>query len=138
MALTTTPAFAQTPKTAGITFGAASQSTQMDPATVAPTTLITAGSDGAVVTSVEIMAEVTVTAEKVVLWIQPLGSGNWYALKDVVQSAYTMAATTAQGRTTLVDKQDPTQAIRLAGTDVLGITHHVDQQSMVVAEYTDF
>lgn len=137
MALSNTPVFAQAPKTAGISFAASSESTQMDPATVAPTELLTAGSDGAIVTSVEVMAEVTVTAEKFVLWVQPGGTGNWYPVRDVLMAAYTMAATTAQGRTTLVDKNDPTDAIRLAASDKLGVTHHVDQQSMVVAEYTD-
>lgn len=138
MALSNNPVFPQTPKTAGITFGATSHSTQMDPATVAPTTLVTAGADGALVSSIIAHAESTVTAEKIVLWIQLLGTGNWYALKTVVLAAYTQAATDAQGSITLVDKADPDQAIRLAGTDKLGITHHVDQQSMVAAEYTDF
>ncbi len=39
---------------------------------------------------------------------------------------------------TLIDKTDPNKAIRLASGDHLGVTHHVDQQSMVIAEYTDF
>lgn len=138
MALSNDPVFPQTPKTAGIAFGSASQSTQMDPATVAPTTLVTAGANGALVTSVEVTAEVTVTAEKFVLWVQPLGAGNWYALRSGLLAAYTQAVTTAQGAITLVDKTIPDSAIRLAATDVLGVTHHVDQQSMVVAEYTDF
>lgn len=138
MALSNDPVFPQTPKTAGITFGATSHSTQMDPATVAPTTLITAGADGALVTSVVVHAEATVTAEKFVLWVQLLGTGNWYAVKTAVLAAYTQAATDEQGTIALVDKANPDAAIRLAATDKLGITHHVDQQSMVTAEYTDF
>lgn len=138
MALSNDPVFPQTPKTAGIAFAAGTQSTQMDPATVAPTTLVTAGADGALVTSVVVTAEVTVTAEKIVLWVRPLGAGNWYALKSGVLAAYTQATTDQQGSITLVDKEAPDAAIRLAGTDVLGVTHHVDQQSMVAAEYTDF
>ena len=62
MALSNDPVFAQTPKTAGISFGAGTQSTAMDPATVAPTVLLTAGADGALVTSIQAFAEVTVTA----------------------------------------------------------------------------
>ncbi len=138
MALSNDPVFPQTPKTAGIAFAGASQSTQMDPATVAPTALVTAGSDGALVTSVVVTAEATVTAEKFVLWVQPLGTGNWYVLLSGLLAAYTQAATDAQGSLTIVDKTDPDAAIRLAATDVLGVTHHVDQQSMVAAEYTDF
>lgn len=138
MAVSNDPVFAQTPKTAGIAFGAGSNSTQMDPAAVAPTTLVTAGTDGALVTSVVVHAEGTVTAEKFVLWIQPLGTGNWYAVKSVVLAAYTQAATDAQGSVTIIDKLDPNEAIRLTGTDVLGVTHHVDQQSMVLAEYMDY
>ena len=138
MALANDPVFPQEPKTAGITFGASSESTQMDPATVAPTTLVTAGVDGSLVTNVEITAESTVTAEKFVLWVQPSGAGNWYVLTTALLAAYTQAATDAQGAVTAVDKNNPNAAIRLAASDVLGITHHVDQQSMVVAEHTDF
>ena len=86
MALSNDPVFPQAPKTAGIAFGASSQSTTMDPATAAPTTLLTAGADGAIVTSVEITAEATVTAEKFVLWVQLLGAGNWYPVKSGVGS----------------------------------------------------
>ena len=110
----------------------------MDPATVAPTTLVTAGADGALVTSVEVTAETTVAVEKFVLWVQPLGVGNWYALKSGRLAAYTQAATDEQGGITLINKTNPDEAVRLAGTDELGVTHHVDQQSMVFAEYTDF
>ena len=80
----------------------------MDPGTVAPTTLITAGSNGAVVTSVIIHAEATQTADKHVLWIQLLGSGSWYPVKSVLMPAYTQAATTAQASVTVVDKANPT------------------------------
>lgn len=138
MAVSNDPVFAQTPKTAGIAFAASSQSTQMDPGSVAPTTLVTAGADGALVTSVVVVAEVTQTADKHVLWVQPLGAGNWYAIKSVVMPAYTQAATDEQGNVTMIDKLDPNAAVRLAGTDVLGVTHHVDLQSMVYAEYMDY
>ena len=138
MALSTTPVFPQTPKTAGIAFGGTTHSTQMDPATVAPTTLLTAGADGAIVTSIRCTAESTVTAEKIVIWIQPGGSGNWYVATSNVLAAYTQAATDVQGAINIVNKTDPDIAIRLAGSDKLGVTHHVDQQSMVFAEYTDF
>lgn len=138
MALSPDPVFPQTPKTAGISFGAGSDSTQMEPSSVAPVTLVTAGADGALVTSVICHAEGTVTAEKIVVWIQPGGTGNWYVLLTGVLAAYTQAATDAQGAVTLVDKAVPDAAVRLAATDKLGVTHHVDQQSMVFAEYTDF
>ncbi|MEQ8195462.1 MAG: hypothetical protein RIB59_13330 [Rhodospirillales bacterium] len=138
MALSNDPVFAQTPKTAGIAFGASSNSTQMDPATVAPVTLITAGTDGSLVTSIMVHAEGTVTAEKFVFWLQPGGAGSWYALASAVLAAYTQAATDAQGAVTVIDKTEPNAAIRLAANDKLGVTHHVDQQSMVAAEYIDY
>ena len=138
MAVSTTPIFPQLPKTAGISFAASSESTQMDPATVAPTTLLTAGSDGALVTSIRYFGEVTVTAQKVVLWIQPGGAGSWFIVDEKLQAAYTMAATTAQSAVTFVDKTVPSEAIRLAASDVLGVTHHVDLQGICYAEYTDF
>jgi len=137
MALINDPVFAQEPKTAGIAFAAGTQITEMDPGTVAPTVLVTAGADGAIVTSVVYHGEVTVTAQKVVLWLQPLGTGSWYPLAEKLQAAYTMAATTAQTAVTFVDKEKPNMAIRLAGTDKLGVTHHVNLQGMAVAEYTD-
>lgn len=138
MAFTYDPPMAQVLDTAGISFGATSHSTQMDPATVAPTTLLTAGTDGALVTSVVVTAEGTVTAEKFVLWVQPGGSGNWYVRKTVVLAAYTQATTDAQGSVTAVDGANPDAAIRLGASDKLGVTHHVDQQSMVFAEFTNY
>lgn len=138
MALSNDPVFPQTPKTGIAEFGAASQDTSMDPATVAPTVIVTAGADGALVTSLKYFGEVTVTAQKVVLWIQLLGTGSWFMLDTKLQAAYTMAATTAQAPVVFVDKTDPDAAIRLAGTDKLGITHHVDLQGMASAEYMDY
>lgn len=138
MALSNDPVFAQTPSTAGISFGATSESLEMDPATVAPTELLTAGADGTIVTSVVVTAEETVTAEKIVLWVQPGGTGNWYVAATGVLEAYTQVATDAQAAVTLIDKLVTDAAIRLAALDKLGVTHHVDQQSMVLAEYTDF
>lgn len=138
MALSTIPVFPQTPKTAGISFAAGSESTEMDPATVAPTTLLTAGADGALVTSIRYFGEVTVTAQKVVLWVQLAGAGSWFIVDEKLQAAYTMAATTAQTAVKFVDKEVAAQAIRLAASDILGITHHVDLQGIAYAEYTDF
>ena len=139
MALSNDPVFAQTPKTGGIAFAAASQSTDMDPGSATPpTTLLTAGADGSLVTSLKYFGEVTITAQKVVLWIQPGGTGNWYIVDSKLQAAYTMAATTAQTAVTFVDKTDPNAAIRLAASDNLGITHHVDLQGMAYAEWVDY
>ena len=138
MAVSNDPVFAQTPKTSAVEHAASSQSTQMDPGSVAPAALVTAGANGALVTSIIVHAEETQTAEKHVLWLQLLGTGSWYVKRSVVMPAYTQAATDAQASVTVVDKLDPNDAIRLAATDVLGVTHHVDQQSMVVAESMDY
>ena len=136
MALSNDPVFAQTPKTAGLEN--TSFQTGMDPGAVTPATLVTAGANGALVTSVIIHAEQTVTAEKHVLWIQPLGTGDWFQVKTAVLAAYTQAVTDAQGSVVMVDKLDPNAAIRLAATDKLGVTNHVNQQSSVMAEYLDY
>ena len=138
MALLNDPVFAQVPKTAGIAFAAGSQTTQMDPASVAPTTIVTASADGSLVTHLTYHGEVTVTAQKVVLWLQPGGAGSWFIHTEKLQAAYTMAEKTAQDPVIFVDKNNPNSAIRLAASDVLGITHHVDLQGMALAEYTDF
>ncbi len=138
MALSNDPVFAQTPKTGGTAFGTGTQSTQMDPATVAPSTIVTAGTDGSLVTALKYFGEVTITAQKVVLWIQPGGTGNWYIVDSKLQAAYTMAATTAQTAVTFVDKTDPNAAIRLAASDKLGMTHHVDLEGMGYAEWVDY
>ena len=138
MALSNIAVFPQTPKTAGISFASSSQSTEMDPATVSPTTLLTAGADGALVTSIRYFGEVTVTPQKVVLWVQPGGAGNWYIVDEQLQAAYTMATTSAQTPVTFVDKNVEADAIRLAASDKIGITHHVDLQGIAYVEYTDY
>ena len=138
MALSNEPVFPQTPKTGKAEFGASSEDTSMDPGTVSPTQICVAGADGAVVTSIVYAGEVTVTAQKIVLWIQLLGTGSWYIVSEHLQAAYTMATTTAQTLVTIVDKTDSDAAIRLAGTDKLGITHHVDLQGMAMSEWTDY
>ena len=111
----------------------------MDPSTTTNRILIvTAGSDGAIVTSLKYFGEVTVTAQKVVLWLQPLGTGDMFIIDEKVQAAYTMASTTAQDAVVFVDKTDPNTAIRLAGTDKLYIMHHSNIQGMGVAEFTNY
>ena len=139
MALTNDPVFAQTPKTSGVEFAADTHSTDMDPSTTTNRSLIvTAGADGAIVTSLKYFGEVTVTAQKVVLWLQPLGTGDMFIIDEKVQAAYTMATTTAQDAVVFVDKTDPNTAIRLAGTDKLFMMHHVNIQGMGVAEFTNY
>ena len=78
------------------------------------------------------------TAQKVVLWLQPLGTGDMFIIDEKVQAAYTMATTTAQDAVVFVDKTDPNTAIRLAGTDKLFMMHHVNIQGMGVAEFTNY
>ncbi len=138
MALTYQIPVPQTPETAAVKFGASSQSTQMDPATVAPSTLLTAGADGAVVTSLKAVAETTVVVEKIVVWVQLGGAGDWFVALSGVLPAYTQNTGDAQGEIVLIDKTNPDAALRLGPGDIVGITHHVDQQSMVFAEYTDY
>ena len=138
MALSNDPVFPQTPKTAGIEFAEGTEDTSLVPASVSPTTLMTAGTDGALVTSIKYFGTETPTAQKVVLWIQHLGTGDWHMLDSKVQAAYTMATTTAQDPVVFVDKADPDNAIRLQGTDKLGITHQVDLIGQATCEYLDY
>ena len=139
MALTNDPVFAQTPKTSGVEFAASTHTSDMDPSTTTNRiVIVTAGSDGAIVTSLKYFGEVTVTAQKVCLWLQPLGTGDMFLLDEKLQAAYTMATTTAQDAVVFVDKTDPNTAIRLAGTDKLFMSHHVDLQGMGVAEFTNY
>ena len=128
----------QTPKSAGIAFGAGTETTVMDPATVSPTALVTVGASGGLVTSLVVAAESTVALEKVVLWVQPGGAGNWYYKDSDFFAAYTQADTDAQEDILFVDPEKPDQAIRLGANDVLGVTHHIDQQSMAFAEWMDY
>ena len=138
MALSNDPVFAQQPKTAGISLGAGAEETELDPATVTPTTILTAGANGALVTSVVVTGEITQTACKCVLWVDVGGAGTNFIVLTGLMAAYTQATTTAQGKLTMVDKTVPDEAIRLGAGDILGYTHHVDLQQMVFAEYTDF
>ena len=139
MALTNDPVFAQIPKTSGVEFAASTHTSDMDPSTTTNRiVIVTAGSDGAIVTSLKYFGEVTVTAQKVCLWLQPLGTGDMFLLDEKLQAAYTMATTTAQDAVVFVDKTDPNTAIRLAGTDKLFMSHHVDLQGMGVAEFTNY
>lgn len=139
MALSNDPVFPQTPKTGGVEFAASTESTDMDPSTTTNRlAIVTAGTDGSLVTSLRYFGEITITAQKVVLWLQPGGTGDMFIHSEKLQAAYTMAATTAQTAVTFVDKTDPDSAIRLAASDVLYISHHVDLQGMGVAEWLDY
>ena len=135
MATSSSPVLPQVPATNGVE---PTQTTEMAPGTVAPTQIVTGTADGLLVTDVTVTAEGTVTADKVVLWVQPSGSGDWYVARTAVLAAYTQSATDQQGFVKLVDGGDDTDVLRLGPNDNLGITHHVSQSVMALAQYTSY
>lgn len=142
MALSNDPIFAQTPKTAGVELLTSTATSDEDVSTTTNRLLLmTAGTDGSLVTSLKYFGDTTsvnITAQSVNLWLQPLGTGDMYLLDSKVQAAYTAATTTAQTAVTFVDKTDPNAAIRLAGTDKLFISHSVDLIGHASCEYVDY
>ena len=142
MALSNDPVFPQTPKTAGVELLTATSTSDED---VSSTTnrlqLMAAGADGALVTSLKYFGDTTsvnITAQSVNLWLQPGGTGDMYLLDSKVQVAYTAATTTAQTPVVFVDKSDPDNAIRLAASDKLFISHSVDLIGHASCEYIDY
>lgn len=136
MALSNSPVFAQTPKTA--TVNVATANANYD-GTGTVTTLLTAGSDGALVTGLVAQATATQsTANRLDLLLSKDAGSTWKPIDNALMASFTLATTTAQTKLTFVDKTVPDAALRLEGGDKLGVTVKVSQAVQFTAEYTNF
>ena len=138
MAKTFTAPFAQTPQTAtAVVTGAAGTITGDSPTNTVE--LLTAGSDGAILTRLTAIPRATVTASSLCLWISKDGGTTKRLIDSELMAAFTVATTTAIAETafTLYTETTP---LRLAAGDKLYVGSQVALASGIVfkAEYTDF
>src|SRR5689334_22446753 len=122
MALSNTPVFVQTPQAAFVKVTAAN--TALDGTGTIPT-LLTAGANGSLVTSLVARCQASVTASDLRLFLSLDGGTTWAMMDEKLMGAYTVAQTTAQTAVTFVDKTNPDAAIRLPASAKLGVTSGV-------------
>jgi hypothetical protein len=136
MANTFTAPFAQTPKTATAVCTAAATLTDTPSNTVL---LVTAGSDGAILTRLTAIPRATVTASSLVLFISKDGGSTQRLIDSELMSAYTMATTTTIPETTFAN-YDETTPLRLEAADRLYVGSQVALAGGIVfrAEFTNF
>lgn len=136
MANTFTAPFAQTPKTATAVVTAVTTLTDTPSNSVL---LVTAGSDGAILTRLTAIPRATVTASSLVLFISK-DSGTTQRLIDAeLMAAYTMATTTLIPETTF-SLYTETTPLRLEAGDRLYVGSQVALAGGIVfrAEFTNF
>jgi hypothetical protein len=136
MANTFTAPFAQVPKTATAVVTAVATLTDTPSNTVL---LVTAGSDGAILTRLTAIPRATVTASSLVLFISK-DSGTTQRLIDAeLMAAYTMATTTLVPETTF-SLYTETTPLRLEAGDRLYVGSQVALAGGIVfrAEFTNF
>lgn len=138
MAKTYTAPFAQTPKTATAVTTAACGTITGDTPTNA-VELLTAGADGAILTSLWAMPRATVTASSLLLFLSNDGGTTKRLIDSELMAAFTVAATTAIPETKFANYTETTP-LRLAAGDSLYVGNQVALASGVVfkAEYTEF
>lgn len=130
--------FAQTPKTASAVATTAAASYDGD--TPANTVLLlTAGSDGAILTRLTAIPRETVTASALYLWISNDSGTTKRLVSSALMPAYTLATTTQNAPTKFTDISEYTP-LRLAAGDKLYVGTLVTLAAGIVfnAEYTDF
>lgn len=137
MAKTFTAPFAQSPKTA--TAVATAVATITDDAPSNTVLLLTAGSDGAILTRLTAIPRATVTASSLVLYISSDGGTTKRLIDSTLMSAATVNTTTAVAVTTFSTYSETTP-LRLAASDKLYVGTQVALSGGIVfkAEYTDF
>lgn len=137
MAFSNAPVFAQTPKAAVAKVTAANAALD---GSGAVTMLLAAGSDGAVVTSLQARCQATVTATALRLFLSLDNGLTWALFDEKLMSACTVSATTAQSAVVFIDKNNPDGAIRLPAGARLGVASGVAVSGGIcfVAEYTDY
>jgi hypothetical protein len=136
MANTFTAPFAQTPKTATAVCTAAATLTDTPSNTVL---LVTAGSDGAILTRLTAIPRATVTASSLVIFISKDGGTTQRLIDSELMSAYTMATTTAVPET-VVPFYSEAAPLRLEAGDRIYVGSQVALAGGIVfrAEFTDF
>ena len=136
MANTFTAPFAQTPKTATAVVTAVATLTDTPANTVL---LVTAGSDGAILTRLTAIPRATVTASSLVLFISKDGGTTQRLIDAELMAAYTMATTTLVPETTF-SLYTETTPLRLEASDRLYVGSQVALAGGIVfrAEFTNF
>lgn len=137
MAKTFTAPFAQTPKTATAVVTAVATVTTDAPSNTVE--LLTAGSDGAILTRLTAIPRATVTASSLVLFISSDSGTTKRLIDSELMAAYTMATTTTVPETTFATYSETTP-LRLMAGDKLYVGSQVALAGGIVfrAEYTDF
>lgn len=137
MALNKDPIFGAAPKFSAAVVTAAN--TNLD-GTGTMGTILTAGADGAIVTSLVAYARATVTATACRLFVSTDGGTTRTYFADLLMPAFTVAATTQNaGLVTFVNKLNPDSAIRLPANAILYGSTAVALAGGIVfsAEYSD-
>lgn len=137
MAKTFTAPFAQTPKTAtAVATGAVASLTGDAPTNTV--LLLTAGSDGALLTKLSAIPRATVTASDLVVFISKDSGTTKRFIDSKLMAAYTMATTTATPVTAF--DYSESAPLRLEAGDQIYVGSQVALASGIVfkAEYTDF
>jgi hypothetical protein len=134
MAVNNDPVFAKTPKHSAVAVSAAN--TSLDGSGTI-TTLLTAGVDGAIVTSLKCWGTATSTAKRCNLFLSTDGGTTWKLHESALMTAYTVANTTVQTPVTFVDKSNPDAAIVLPASAKVGVTVQVAEAVVFTAEYSD-
>lgn len=137
MAKTFTAPFAQTPKTSAVVVTAAATVDGDTPANTIE--LLTAGSDGALVTRLAAMPRATVTASNLVLFLQKSGQTTKRLIDSELMAAHTVAATTAIPETSFGNISDSTP-LRLEAGDKLFVGSQVALAAGIVfaAQWMDY
>jgi hypothetical protein len=136
MANTFTAPFAQTPKTATAVVTAVATLTDTPSNTVL---LVTAGSDGAILTRLTAIPRATVTASSLVVFISKDSGTTQRLIDSELMAAYTMATTTAVPETTF-NLYTETTPLRLEAGDRIYVGSQVALAGGIVfrAEFTNF
>ncbi len=137
MAKTFTAPFAQAPKTAtAVATGAATVGTDAPTNTVL---LMTAGADGAIVTSLAAMPRATVTASSLLLYISKDSGTTQRLIDSELMAAHTVATTTAIPET-VFSRISESSPLRLEAGDRLYVGSQVALAGGIVftAQFTDF
>lgn len=137
MAITHTPAFAQTTKTATAVCTAACTVANDTPTNTQ--LLFTAGADGAILTNLSAMPRATATANSLALFLSNDSGTTKRLIDSEVMAAYTMATTTAIPETQFSRYSEVTP-LRLGAGDQLYVGTQVALAGGVVfkAEYSNF